>query len=95
MGGANPSRGVAAGGDSPASAGETAMPDIFNALGSSAGSGGVTTDTVSVASSGLVFDNTFEPSVTAAFKNDIITAEQTYGLTRSRSTSRFKAWPKE
>jgi hypothetical protein len=53
------------------------MPGFLNDLGSSAGSGGVTTDTVSVAGSGLVFDNTFEPSVTAAFKNDIITAEKT------------------
>jgi hypothetical protein len=36
-----------------------------------------TTDTVSVAGSGLVFDNTFESSVGSAFENGIITAEQT------------------
>ena len=42
--------------------------------GSSAGSGGATTDTVSVAGSGLVFNNTFEPGVT--FESNIVSAEQ-------------------
>jgi nitrogen fixation protein FixH len=38
--------------------------------------GGQTTDTVRVAGSGLVFNNTFEASVTTAFEDNIITAEQ-------------------
>jgi hypothetical protein len=38
---------------------------------------GATTNTVSVAGSGLVFHNTFESSVTTAYMNNIITAEQT------------------
>jgi hypothetical protein len=47
-----------------------------HAPGSSAGLGGQPTDTVSVADSGLVFNNTFEASVTTAFEDNIITAEQ-------------------
>ena len=47
-----------------------------NDPGSSAGSGGATTDAVSVPGSGLVFNNTFASSVTTAFEDNIITAEQ-------------------
>jgi hypothetical protein len=43
---------------------------------SRAGSGGVTTDTVSVPGSGLVFKNTFATGVSTAFQDNIITAEQ-------------------
>jgi hypothetical protein len=43
----------------------------------SADKGGATTDIVTTAGSGMVFNNTFESSVSSAYKNAAITAEQT------------------
>src|SRR5260370_633951 len=51
-------------------------PVAPNAVGANAGSGGATTDTVSVSGSGLVFNNTFESSVASNYMANIITAEQ-------------------